>query len=141
MNLVDSPGWLEYFSGAENSERFASPLHDTSTLIVPVITLYRDEPIIEIVRPLQISMQPWGVLRLIYTLDILQKEIAASREQIRNEIKGMIYRSVLTALLFLGVCLLTHDILKEQVLAISEGKTFELQCVNRTLTGHSKSML
>jgi len=100
-----------------------------------------DEPIIEIVRPLQISTQPWGVLRLIYTLDILQKEIAASREQIRNEIKGMIYRSVLTALLFLGVCLLTHDILKEQVLAISEGKTFELQCVNRTLTGHSKSML
>jgi len=40
MNLVDSSGWLEYFSGAENSERFASPLQDTSTLIVPVITLY-----------------------------------------------------------------------------------------------------
>ena len=40
MNIVDSSGWLEYFSGGLNSEKFASPLQDSSTLIVPVITLY-----------------------------------------------------------------------------------------------------
>ena len=40
MNIVDSSGWLEYFSGGRNSEQFASPLQDSSSLIVPVITIY-----------------------------------------------------------------------------------------------------
>jgi predicted nucleic acid-binding protein len=40
MNIVDSSGWLEYFSGGPNSEHFSSPLQDPSSLIVPVITIY-----------------------------------------------------------------------------------------------------
>ncbi|HEA69067.1 hypothetical protein LCGC14_2462940 [marine sediment metagenome] len=40
MNIVDSSGWLEYFSGGPNSEQFASPLQDSSSLIVPVVTIY-----------------------------------------------------------------------------------------------------
>jgi toxin FitB len=40
MNIVDSSGWLEYFSGGPNAEYFSSPLRDPSALIVPVITVY-----------------------------------------------------------------------------------------------------
>ena len=40
MNVVDSSGWLEYFSGGPNAESFSSPLKDPSSLIVPVITIY-----------------------------------------------------------------------------------------------------
>ena len=40
MNIVDSSGWLEYFSGGSNAEYFSSPLKDPSSLIVPVITIY-----------------------------------------------------------------------------------------------------
>lgn len=40
MNIVDSSGWLEYFSGGPNAEYFTSPLEDPSSLIVPVITIY-----------------------------------------------------------------------------------------------------
>lgn len=39
MNIVDSSGWLEYFSGGPSSDQFAEPLKDASTLIVPVITI------------------------------------------------------------------------------------------------------
>ncbi len=70
-----------------------------------------DESIIEIVNPLQISTEPWGALRLIYTLKLLENEIALSRKQIRQEIKRMIYRSILTSLIFLGACLLLVFIL------------------------------
>jgi len=70
-----------------------------------------DESIIEIVNPLQISTAPWGALRLIYTLKLLENEIEISRKQIRQEIKRMIYRSILTSLLFLGGCLLLVFIL------------------------------
>jgi toxin FitB len=40
MNIVDSSGWLEYFSGGPNAAYFSSPLEDSANLIVPVITLY-----------------------------------------------------------------------------------------------------
>ena len=40
MNIVDSSGWLEYFSGGPNAEYFSSPLKEPSSLIVPVITIY-----------------------------------------------------------------------------------------------------
>lgn len=40
MNIVDSSGWLEYFSGGPNADLFSQPLEDFSQLIVPTITIY-----------------------------------------------------------------------------------------------------
>jgi predicted nucleic acid-binding protein len=40
MNIVDSSGWLEYFSEGPNAEFFSSPLKDPTLLVVPVITIY-----------------------------------------------------------------------------------------------------
>ena len=40
MNIMDSSGWLEYFSNGPKAENYISPLNDTSSLIVPVITIY-----------------------------------------------------------------------------------------------------
>ena len=40
MNVVDSSGWLEYFANGPNAEFFASTIEDTSTLLVPTISLY-----------------------------------------------------------------------------------------------------
>lgn len=40
MNVVDSSGWLEYFSNGPNAEYFQEPLEDTDMLIVPVPSMY-----------------------------------------------------------------------------------------------------
>jgi predicted nucleic acid-binding protein len=40
MNLVDSPGWLEYFADGPNAKVFARPLRDPDELIVPTVCLY-----------------------------------------------------------------------------------------------------
>ncbi len=40
MNIVDSSGWLEYFSGGQNADNFAPVIEDEASLIVPVITIY-----------------------------------------------------------------------------------------------------
>lgn len=40
MNIIDSSGWLEYFSDGPNATHYLPPLNDTSSLIVPVITIY-----------------------------------------------------------------------------------------------------
>lgn len=40
MNLVDSSGWLEYFTGGENADRFADIIENTEMLIVSTINIY-----------------------------------------------------------------------------------------------------
>ncbi len=40
MNIIDSSGWLEYFSDGPNANSFLEPLNDDASLIVPVITIY-----------------------------------------------------------------------------------------------------
>lgn len=40
MNVVDSSGWLEYFSDAGNATFFAPAIEKVSELIVPTLSLY-----------------------------------------------------------------------------------------------------
>jgi len=40
MNIIDSPGWLEYFSDGPNAHHFLEPLRNIGSLMVPVITIY-----------------------------------------------------------------------------------------------------
>ena len=40
MNVVDSCGWLEYFSDGDNAQFFADAIEDVDHLIVPSICLY-----------------------------------------------------------------------------------------------------
>jgi toxin FitB len=40
LNVVDSSGWLEYFSDGTNADEFAYPLARPKDLIVPVISIY-----------------------------------------------------------------------------------------------------
>ncbi|OQY53214.1 MAG: hypothetical protein B6245_23015 [Desulfobacteraceae bacterium 4572_88] len=65
-----------------------------------------DGPVIEIVKPVQISTNPWGVLRLVFTLEHFDAEIKSSKKQIQWETKRMIRNAILTSLIFMGVCFL-----------------------------------
>ena len=40
LNLVDSSGWIEYFTDGPNADVFAEPLADASRLIVPTVCMY-----------------------------------------------------------------------------------------------------
>jgi predicted nucleic acid-binding protein len=40
MNIVDSSGWLAYFADGPNAEHFLPPLNDTTSLVVPTVTIY-----------------------------------------------------------------------------------------------------
>jgi len=40
MNIVDSSGWLAFFSDEPNAEHFLTPLNDTTSLVVPTVTIY-----------------------------------------------------------------------------------------------------
>ena len=40
MNVLDSSGWLEYFSDGPNAELFLPAVEDPASLVVPVVTIY-----------------------------------------------------------------------------------------------------
>lgn len=40
MNIVDSSGWLAFFADDANAKHFLVPLNDSSTLVVPAVTIY-----------------------------------------------------------------------------------------------------
>lgn len=40
MNVVDSSGWLEFFSDGPNASFFAPPIQKPSQLIIPTVSLY-----------------------------------------------------------------------------------------------------
>ena len=40
VNLVDSSGWIEYFTNGPNAEVFADPLSDANRLVVPTVSFY-----------------------------------------------------------------------------------------------------
>lgn len=40
MNVVDSSGWLEYFTKGNNGPFFLPIIQDTQNLVVPTITIY-----------------------------------------------------------------------------------------------------
>ncbi len=40
LNLVDSSGWIEYFTEGPNAGLFAVPLSDASRLVVPTVSIY-----------------------------------------------------------------------------------------------------
>jgi toxin FitB len=40
MNVIDSSGWLEYFTGGRNANFFAPVIEETENVIVPTISIF-----------------------------------------------------------------------------------------------------
>ncbi|MEE9605775.1 MAG: histidine kinase dimerization/phospho-acceptor domain-containing protein, partial [Candidatus Scalindua sp.] len=57
----------------------------------------------EFIVPISVSTNPWGVLRLGFSLSFLNKEIMSSRGHILKQTKNIIIRSILTSLIFIFI--------------------------------------
>ncbi len=59
--------------------------------------------IMEFIVPIQISAEPWGVLRLGFSIEHLNQEIEESRKEIISQNRVMIRRSTVTLLIFVAI--------------------------------------
>ncbi|MBE9562691.1 MAG: HAMP domain-containing protein, partial [Proteobacteria bacterium] len=57
--------------------------------------------VIEFIRPIQVSTEPWGVLRLGFSMARVVKEITRSKQELDKQIQWMIIKSVIMAVGFL----------------------------------------
>ena len=64
MKVVDSSGWLEYFSGTPRADFFADAINDIGNLLVPVITLYEVFKKISVERGRPAAMQAIVAMRM-----------------------------------------------------------------------------
>src|ERR1035437_720786 len=82
MNVVDSSGWLEYFSNGPNSSCFSPAIEDTDSLLVPSIALYetykrlRSQRGAEIARAAASTMMMARIINLDSPLALASAEIS-----------------------------------------------------------------
>jgi two-component system sensor histidine kinase/response regulator len=64
------------------------------------------KPLMEFIMPIQVSSEPWGVLRLGFSLDLFNKEIVDSKQESIRQIGEMITKLLITAAIFIliGAC-------------------------------------
>jgi predicted nucleic acid-binding protein len=95
-NLVDSSGWIEYFTGGANTEFFASSLQDNENLIVPTICIYEVFKRILLELGEDSALQAIGVMAHGREID-LNRQIAMEAAQISVETKLAMADSIILA--------------------------------------------
>jgi len=96
MNVVDSSGWLEYFSKGGNAEFFSATIQDTENLLVPTISIYEVFKRILIQLDEVAALQSVGIMSLGITVDLTQ-EIAINAAKISNDLRIAMADSVILA--------------------------------------------
>jgi toxin FitB len=96
MNVVDSSGWIEYFTEGANAQFFISPIRDVENLIVPTICIY------EVFKRLLAELGEDSALQAIglmaYGREIdLNRQIAMEAAQISTERKLAMADSIILA--------------------------------------------
>jgi len=96
MNIVDSSGWVEYFTKGTNSKFFVQPIQDLENLLVPSICVY------EVFKRLLLDLEEEEALQAIGIMSYGQqtefdRQIAIEAAQISVELKLAMADSIILA--------------------------------------------
>ena len=86
MNVVDSCGWLEYFSDGPNADIFAEPITKLSSLIVPTLCLYEVFKVALRERGEDSALQVVAIMKQGQTVD-LNSNLAIQAAKISFDLK------------------------------------------------------
>jgi predicted nucleic acid-binding protein len=96
MNVVDSSGWIEYFTKEENAEFFIAPIGDLERLLVPTICIY------EVFKRLLAERDEESALLAVGLMShgrevVLDRKIAIDAAQTSREMKLAMADSIILA--------------------------------------------
>lgn len=96
MNVVDSSGWIEYFTEGVNAKFFTPPIRNVENLIVPTICIY--EVFKRLLAELgeDSALQAIGIMAYGREID-LSRQIAMEAAQISTERKLAMADSIILA--------------------------------------------
>ena len=85
MNLVDSSGWLEYFTDGPNAKRFLPPLKDAASLVVPAVCVYEVFKVVLRERGETEALQAAAAMQRAAVSDLtIELALSASRLSLRH---------------------------------------------------------
>ena len=96
MNIVDSSGWLEYFSDGPNADCFVEPLSNVSELLVPTIILYEVFKVISRQRGEDSALQAMALMQQGRIIE-LSSSIALLAAKLSLDIKIPMADSIILA--------------------------------------------
>ena len=96
MNVVDSSGWLEFFTEGDNIDFFSSAIQNIEELIVPTICIYEVFKRVIVLRNNEEALQAVGVMSLGKIIE-LDRQIALDAANISNELKLAMVDSIILA--------------------------------------------
>ena len=105
MNIVDSSGWLEYFSGGPNADKYEKPLSELDKLIVPTVCIYEVFKVVLREKDENSALQAIALMQQSKVVD-LNTEISMHAAKISLEYKipmadsiilstGLLYESII----------------------------------------------
>jgi predicted nucleic acid-binding protein len=96
MNVVDSSGWLEYFTKGKNGPIFLPLIQDTANLIIPTIALYEVFKRLVLLMGAETALEISGVMFKGQSAD-LNQEIAIEAANISVDLKLSMADSIILA--------------------------------------------
>ena len=96
MNVVDSSGWVEYFSNGVNAEFFMPPVQDLENLLVPSICIYEVFKRLTLDLGEENALQAVGIMSYGRVIE-LDRKIAIDAAQISLELKLAMADSIILA--------------------------------------------
>ena len=96
MNVVDSSGWVEYFSRGSNAGFFIPPVQDLENLLVPTICIYEVFKRLILETGQENALQAVGIMSLGSIVD-LDRKIAVDAAQLSINLKLAMADSIILA--------------------------------------------
>jgi predicted nucleic acid-binding protein len=96
MNVVDSSGWIEYFTKDTNAQLFIPPIQDLGNLLVPTICVYEVFKRLLLERGEESALQAAGVMSHGREIE-LNRKTALEAAQISTDLKLAMTDSILLA--------------------------------------------
>lgn len=95
-NLVDSSGWVEYFTAGTNARFFMQPIQDVENLIVPTICLYEVFKRLLLDVGEESALQGVGIMSLGYEVG-LNRALAVEAARLSVQLKLAMADSIILA--------------------------------------------
>jgi toxin FitB len=80
VNVIDSSGWIEFFTAGPNGPQFKPVVEDRDQLLVPVIALYEVHKILSRKLPQEAVLEALNIMRLGRVLELTDRRAIAAAQ-------------------------------------------------------------
>lgn len=110
MNLIDSSGWIEYFTDSTRADLFAAPIEQRDRLLVPTIAIFEVHKILSRSLAEDLVDRCLNVMRLGRVLDLTDRRAVAASKAARQHRLALADAAMYSMALEMSATFWTQDV-------------------------------